>query len=170
MQRHAMSLEGGCTCGAVRYRINRSPLLVHCCHCSWCQRETGTAFALNALVETGAIALLGAAPEVVLTPSLSGKGQKIMRCTTCRVAVWSHYASLDTKLAFVRVGTLDQPALCPPGVHIFTASKQPWVTLSADTSRYEAFYTPDDWAHLYGADSMARLSTLRGMIIHEGRE
>lgn len=152
---------GGCTCSAVRYRMNRPPLLVHCCHCSWCQRETGTAFALNALVETDAIDLLGVAPEMVLTPSMSGRGQKIMRCAACRVAVWSHYANLDTKLAFVRVGTLDQPAICPPGVHIFTASKQSWVILSADTPQYEAFYSADDWAQLYSVAAMTRLSVLR---------
>jgi hypothetical protein len=40
-------LEGGCDCGEVRYRLTTRPLIVHCCHCRWCQRESGTAFALK---------------------------------------------------------------------------------------------------------------------------
>ena len=122
--------EGGCACRAVRYRLTGEPLFVHCCHCRWCQRETGTAFALNAMVETVRIQLLDSAPEIVNTPTNSGKGQQIVRCPTCRIALWSHYAGAGNVLAFLRVGTLDEPDHLPPDIHIFTSSKQPWVTLS----------------------------------------
>jgi hypothetical protein len=113
----------------VRYRLLDRPLFVHCCHCRWCQRETGSAFALNAVIETDRLQLLHGAPERVPTPSNSGRGQDILRCPDCRVALWSHYAAARDAIGFVRVGTLDSPDLFPPDIHIFTASKQPWVVL-----------------------------------------
>ncbi|KGC89216.1 glutathione-dependent formaldehyde-activating enzyme family protein [Burkholderia pseudomallei] len=121
--------EGGCTCGAVRYRMTSRPLIVHCCHCRWCQRETGTAFALNALIESDRLLLLRGEVDIVDTPSNSGKGQKIARCPRCRIAVWSHYAGGGGAVSFVRVGTLDAPERLSPDIHIFTSSKQPWVIL-----------------------------------------
>lgn len=133
-------LDGGCTCGAVRYRMTGSPLFVHCCHCPWCQRETGTAFALNAMIETDRVQLVQGAPELINTPSNSGKGQQVARCPQCHVALWSHYAGAGDKLSFVRVGTLDQPERLPPDIHIFTESKQPGVILPTDTPAYPEFY------------------------------
>lgn len=146
-------VEGGCDCRAVRYRMTTRPLFVHCCHCRWCQRETGASFALNAMIETDRIASLGLAPEVVDTPSQSGKGQRIARCPRCRVAVWSHYPGGGPVVAFVRVGTLDDPDLLPPDVHIFTASKQPWVVLPPDAAAVPEFY---DRERLWPAESLKR--------------
>ena len=123
-------LEGGCTCRAVRYRMTSRPLFVHCCHCSWCQRETGTAFALNAMIEADRVQMLQGEVEVINTPTNSGKGQKIARCPTCKIAVWSNYAGAGDAVRFVRVGTLDEPDRLPPDIHIFTSSKQPWVVLA----------------------------------------
>ena len=102
-------LDGGCDCRYVRYRMTTAPLFVHCCHCRWCQRETGSAFALNAMIEAERVQLLGAEPEMIDTPSASGRGQKIARCPQCRISVWSHYAGAGSRVKFVRVGTLDQP-------------------------------------------------------------
>jgi len=133
-------LDGGCDCRAVRYRMTSKPLIVHCCHCRWCQRESGASFALNAMIESDRLENLGAEPELVDTPSESGLGQKIARCPTCRVAVWSHYSSAGPVVAFVRVGTLDDPDVLPPDVHIFTASRQPWVVLPAGTPAFDAYY------------------------------
>ena len=98
------ALEGGCTCAAVRYRMTSRPMFVHCCHCRWCQRETGASFALNAIIEADRVILLQGQPETVETPSNSGKGQKIVRCPDCRVALWSHYAGAGETMCFVRVG------------------------------------------------------------------
>ncbi|MGY0558174.1 MULTISPECIES: GFA family protein [unclassified Lysobacter] len=118
-------IEGGCTCGQVRYRILTRPLVVHCCHCRWCQRESGASFALNAMIESDRVESLGVAPELVDTPSASGRGQQVMRCPTCKVALWSHYSGSGPLTRFVRVGTLDNPDVLPPDVHVCTASKQP---------------------------------------------
>jgi len=132
--------DGGCTCRHVRYRMATKPLFVHCCHCRWCQRETGASFALNALIESDRLELTHGDVDIVATPSNSGKGQKIVRCPKCRVAVWSHYAGAGDALSFVRVGTLDEPDRLPPDIHIFTASKQPWVVIPADMPAVPEYY------------------------------
>ena len=135
-----VSFDGGCTCRAVRYRMTSRPLFVHCCHCRWCQRETGASFALNAMVEADRVVLLHGEPEVVETPSNSGKGQKITRCPTCRIALWSNYAGAGDKVRFVRVGTFDDPDRFPPDIHIFTVSKQPWVVIPAGAAAVPEYY------------------------------
>ncbi len=132
--------DGQCTCGALRYRLRSNPLFVHCCHCRWCQRETGTAFALNALIESDRVDVLSGMPERVPVPSQSGKGQIILRCPECRVAVWSHYAGAGETLSFVRVGTLLEPERLPPDIHIFTESKLPWVEPGGGTPVRETYY------------------------------
>ena len=137
-------LAGGCTCRAVRYRMTTAPIIVHCCHCRWCQRETGASFALNAVIEADRVIVDSGEPELVPTPSHSGKGQKIRRCPTCKVAVWSHYAGGGDAFAFIRVGTLDEPEGLPPDVHIFTSSKQPWVVLPDGARAFAEFYNPKE--------------------------
>lgn len=134
------SMEGGCTCGAVRYRMTSKPMFVHCCHCRWCQRETGASFALNAMIEADRVVLLRGSPEAVDTPSESGKGQKIVRCPDCHIALWSNYAGAGDALHFIRAGTLDEPDRLTPDVHIYTASKQPWVVLPPGTPAFEEYY------------------------------
>jgi len=159
MTEHPFSAEGGCTCGAVRYRMTARPIFVHCCHCRWCQRETGSAFALNALIEADRVETLQGTPEVILTPSESGRGQKIARCPACRVAVWSNYPGAGDRVRFVRVGTLDDPDAVPPDIHIYTASRQPWVVIPEGAVAVPEYYSPrDHWP----AESQARWKAARG--------
>ncbi len=115
-------------------------MFVHCCHCRWCQRETGTAFALNALIEAERVSLIAGEPEPVHTPSNSGKGQVIWRCPTCKIALWSNYGGLGDLIRFIRVGTLLEPDHFPPDVHIFTSTKQPWVVLPAGAAVFPEYY------------------------------
>ena len=135
-------MEGGCSCRHVRYRMTSEPMFVHCCHCRWCQRESGAAFALNAMIESDRVELIEGAVEVVDTPTLSGKGQKISRCPKCQIAVWSNYAyaGIGEAVRFVRVGTLDEPDRLSPDIHIYTASKQPWVVLPPDVPAVDEYY------------------------------
>lgn len=150
-------MQGGCTCGALRYELTDKPMFVNCCHCTWCQRETGSAFAINAIIETDRLHVTGPV-EMVQTPSASGKGQEIARCPTCKVAIYSHYAGAGRLAAFVRVGTMDTPADCPPDVHIFTATKLPWITLDTRVPVMEAYYSLRD---LWPAEAQARREAMK---------
>ncbi len=134
-------MEGGCTCRYVRYRLEGSPIIVHACHCRWCQRETGTAYAFNAVYEAERVMHTAADPEVIDTPSASGKGQKIARCPKCRVAVWSNYSGSGPLSRFVRVGTLDDPGVMQPDIHIYTSTKLPWVMLPPGAKAVPEFYS-----------------------------
>jgi hypothetical protein len=134
-----MSLAGGCACGQVRYRLTSPPMFNHCCHCLDCQRQTGSAFVLNALIESDRIELLQGAPEPTTVPTDSGRPHDIWRCPNCLTALWSDYGRRPN-LRFVRIGTLDEPAALKPDVHIFTRTKQPWVGLPADTPAFEVYY------------------------------
>ena len=136
--------EGRCACGLIRYRLTGEPMFVHCCHCTDCQRETGSGFAINALYEASRLGLLVGAPEPVDTPSASGRGQTILRCPTCRVALWSHYAGAGEAVAFVRAGTLEKAHAIVPDIHIYTRSKLPWVRLPEGARAVQDYYSPKD--------------------------
>jgi hypothetical protein len=151
VQKTDFTADGGCDCGSIRYRMTSRPLFVHCCHCRWCQRESGASFALNAMIESDRVVALAGVPDTVWTPSASGRGQRIARCPTCRIAVWSVYSS--DKVRFVRVGTLDEPDRLPPEIHIFTASKQPWVVLDGRVPVVAEYY---DWQELWPEESRKR--------------
>jgi hypothetical protein len=137
--------------------MTSAPLFVHCCHCRWCQRETGASFALNAMIEANRVVVLEGEPDAVATPSNSGKGQKITRCPSCRIALWSNYAGAGDSVRFVRVGTLDEPDRLPPDIHIFTASKQPWVILPPGAPAVAEYYDRDQY---WPAESLERRRTL----------
>jgi hypothetical protein len=152
---------GGCDCGTIRYRLEDRPLIVHCCHCRWCQRESGSAFALNAMIESDRVSELAGKPDIVDTPSASGLGQRVARCPQCRVAVWSHYAGAGPVTRFVRVGTLDDPDVLPPDIHIFTSSRQPWFALPGDAVAVTEYY---DRKEYWREDSLRRYEALRPAI------
>jgi len=145
--------EGGCTCREVRYRVTLRPMFVHCCHCTWCQRESGASFALNALWEAERVELTHGKPERVDTPSNSGKGQVIARCPKCHVALWSNYGGLGDIVRFVRVGTLDDASQFPPDIHIFTETKQPWVVIPEGMRAVPEYYRS---AEIWPKESLAR--------------
>jgi hypothetical protein len=148
-------LEGGCSCGAVRYRLASEPMFVHCCHCLNCQRQTGSAFVINLLIEADRVELLAVEPEAVDVPREDGSAQRIYRCPDCRVAVFSEYGGPVVK--FVRGGTLDQPASVAPDVHIYTRSKLPWVTLPESVPAFEVYY---DSKTLWPPESLERLAAV----------
>lgn len=131
-------LTGGCACGAVRYRLEGAPMFVHCCHCRDCQRQTGTAFVLNALIETDRVDVMGELTRSAM-PTDSGRPHGVDRCANCGTALWSEYGGL-ARLRFVRVGTLDEPSALTPDVHIYVRSKLPWITLPEGVPAFDAYY------------------------------
>ncbi len=148
--------EGGCSCGAIRYRLTSDPLFTHCCHCLNCQRQTGSAFVINLLIEADRVELLAGDPQPVDVPRDDGSVQWIFRCPTCQIAVFSEYGRPDVR--FVRAGTLDDPSEVVPDVHIFTRSKVGWLTLPESAPAFEVYY---DMKALWPADSLARLEALK---------
>lgn len=146
------SPEGGCACGQVRYRLRSAPLFVHCCHCKDCQRQTGSAFVLNALIETGRVECLSGEPALSPMPTDSGRPHDVYRCAACGTTLWSDYGRRPG-MRFVRVGTLDDPASVPPDVHIFARSKLPWVGLPPDARVFEIYY---DMQALWPSASLER--------------
>jgi len=141
MTSSATVLEGGCACGAIRYRLASAPMFVHCCHCKDCQRQTGTAFVLNAIIEASRVEMTGPAPVVVPVPTDSGRPHRIHRCPTCQIALFSVYGGRD-EVRFVRVGTLDDPTAIGPDVHIYTRSRLPWIQLPAGVPAFDEYYDP----------------------------
>ena len=148
--------EGGCSCGAVRYRLTSEPLFTHCCHCLNCQRQTGSAFVINLLIEADCVELLAGAPQAVDVPRDDSTAQRIFRCPTCQVAVFSEYGRPEVR--FVRAGTLDEPAAATPNVHIYTRSKLPWITLPDSIPAYDVYY---DMQALWPPSSLERLEAIR---------
>jgi hypothetical protein len=141
-----MDLEGGCDCGAVRYRLTAPPLIVHACHCRDCQKMTGSAFVLNMWIEKNFVEADHNAPKSFMLPAGSGKPHEVFFCGNCMTRVWSKYHAAPGDTLLVRAGTLDYPERMQPDVHIFTRSKLPWLQLPPDKPAFEAFYKiPEVW-------------------------
>jgi hypothetical protein len=149
-------LEGGCSCGGVRYRLTAAPMFVHCCHCLNCQRQTGSAFVINLLIEADRVELTAGAPRAVDVPRDDGSAQRIFRCPSCQTAVYSHYTR--PWISFVRAGTLDDPKQIAPDVHIFTRSKVAWLELPDSVPAFDAFYNTEE---LWPAASLERARAAR---------
>ena len=154
------TFPGSCFCGAVKYRLESAPMFVNCCHCTDCQRQTGSAFAINAVIETSRITVLpgSAQPAPITVPSESGRPHDIYRCPDCKTALWSDYGS-RAAIRIVRVATLDDPSALPPQAHIYTRSKLAWVVLPPGVPAFEEYY---DMAKLYPAESLARRRAILG--------
>lgn len=154
--------DGGCSCGHVRYQMTSRPMIVHCCHCRWCQRESGASFAVNALIEADRVKITRGELTETMVPTESGIGQRFSRCPKCRVTLWSNYLAasggLSEVMRFVRVGTLDTPDLFPPDVHIFTSTKQPWFILPPDALSFDEYFVIED---IWSQQSLSRRTALQ---------
>lgn len=151
------SHEGGCGCGAVRYRLTDDPIFVNNCHCRLCQRQTGTASAVNAFIETSQLQhLTGKLTEHEFGTG-SGGTQTVVRCANCGTPLWSHFSGLDRKAAAVRVGTLDDPSAVRPDAVIYTDHKLAWVALPDGIPQFNAYYA---YAERLPPDRLNRLKSL----------
>ena len=150
-------LTGGCVCGHVRYRMETTPIIVHGCHCRYCQRMSGSAFAVNAMIETDRVTLVGdGKPDAIHTPSALPEGQMIHRCPRCAVPLWANHSQLGETFALVYVGTLDDAAKLSPDIHCFTTTKHPWIALPAGVPAFEGNY---DAEQVWNAEAKARFTT-----------
>lgn len=159
MNNKTQTRDGDCTCGHVRYQVTSERMIVHCCHCRGCQKNSGSSFALNALFEADRVELISGQVEQITVPTPSGTGQDIIRCSKCKVAVWSNYnmGGLCERIRFIRVGTLNNPEQMPPDVHIFTTSKQPWVVLPKKDRRVDVDFKFNE---VWSPESLERLTEI----------
>ena len=152
------ALEGGCACGAVRYRLKSGPMFVNCCHCQDCQRQLGSAFVINAMIETDRIEVLSGEIAPTTLPTDSGRPHDVHRCTACGTTLWSDYGRRRV-MSFLRATTLDDRDALRPDAHIFTRSKLPWVILPPDVPAFDIYY---DMQALWPPESLARRAALLG--------
>jgi hypothetical protein len=148
------NLTGGCACGAIRYKLAASPLIVHACHCRDCQRITGSAFVINLWIERQFVEAIGAVPESFELAGGSGQPNEVFFCGKCGVYLWSRYHGAPGDALFIRAGTLDTPDAVAPDVHIFTRSKVPWLELPDGVPAFKTFYKLDQ---IWSAASKERL-------------
>lgn len=149
--------DGGCFCGRIRYRLKASPMFVHCCHCRDCQRQSGSAFVINALIEAEQVEILAGTPVMTTYSTDSGHPHDVYRCRDCQSALWSDYGRRRWML-FIRVANLDDPSIFEPDVHIYVRSKLPWVRLPEGAAIFEEYYNmKDEWP----ADSIVRRDRAR---------
>lgn len=153
-----MALEGGCACGAVRYRLSSGPMFTQCCHCTDCQRQVGSAFVINALIETDRIEVQSGEIKPTAMPTDSGRPHLVYRCVACGTTLWSDYGDRKV-MSFLRATTLDDRGALPPDAHIFTRSKLPWVRLPDGVRAFEVYY---DMKQEWPAESQARRAALLG--------
>lgn len=157
-RRTPQTADGGCACGAVRYRMLDTPMFVHCCHCTRCQRETGGPFAHHAMIEFSRFQVIAGDPDYVLVPTDSGRKHWVARCSSCRTAMWNEHGSRKAVTRYVRVGTLDEPHRFPPLAHIYVRSRQPWVVLPPDQPVFPAYY---DASRTWPAASLERFAAAK---------
>ena len=151
----SLQRQGGCACGALRYRLASEPMFIHCCHCLNCQRQTGSTFVVNLLIEADRLEVLSGTSEPIDAPRDDGSVQRIFRCTRCQVAVFSEYGR--SELRYVRGGTLDDPTNIAPDVHIYVRSKVEWVIIPPSTPAFEEYYDTDE---LWPSDRLRRLDAI----------
>jgi len=135
-------MEGGCTCGAVRCRLTDTPLVVHCCHCTWCQGLSGSAFALNAWIEGDRVELLAGMPEEAEVPTPSGGPFRLARCGDSGADLRGVCGAPGFR--FARAGTPGAPAALPPDAHNYTRSGLPWLDLGDRAPVFEEDYRRSD--------------------------
>ena len=131
-------LTGGCKCGAVRFRMEAAPMITHCCHCRSCQRISGSAFGINAMVERDRLTMLEGTPEPFLGPD----DGRMLRCPACRSTLWAYHRHFGEAVAFVGVGMLDEGERLAPEAHYFIRSKHPWIVLPADIPAFDELGDP----------------------------
>ena len=131
-------MSGGCQCGKVRFRMESAPIITHCCHCRSCQKVSGSALRINALIEADRLTIIDGEPELYQ----GAESQKALQCPACRFALWTFHPNMGEKVAFVEVGLLDEGECLPPEAHYFIRSKHPWVTLPAGVPAFEAVGDP----------------------------
>jgi hypothetical protein len=154
-------MDGGCECGRVRYRIEGEPIFVNCCHCRQCQKLSGSAFAMNAMIERDRVEVTAGAEAL---ESARGGGA---RCSECGVILWGTHRFFCDAILFLRVGTLDEGERLAPSAHFFLRSKHSWVPVPDGIPAFETLPGPGD-PPLFGPEADARVRAAGGLRLAPG--
>jgi hypothetical protein len=158
-----MTLQGGCTCGLVRYRLKKKPITVNACHCRFCQRLSGSAFALNAMIETEYVEMIGKGePELIHIPTDLSERTRAWRCPTCSVLLFNDHMLMNENIRFVRVGTLEEGERLPPDAHYFVSRKHPWIVVPDNVPAFDTIPTNGGGPELPAEAKMRMARALRG--------
>lgn len=147
------NLTGGCVCGAVRYTLKPGlRMKPYACHCTDCQKRTGSAFSFHMAVMENDCELSGEVDEGHVTQP-SGANSTIVGCARCKARI---YAKNDLRPGIVslRAGTLDNSTDMSPQAHFWVSSKQPWIVIPDDVPTLETQPdTPEGWVKILAPDS-----------------
>ena len=127
---------GGCQCGAIRYEVAGEPRQVVACHCTDCQRQSGSAFGMTMVVEVSAFRITAGTPRIYHSTSSTGRAKAGAFCPDCGTRIY-HQPQWRKGTISVKPGTLDDTTWLQPQIHIWTASKQPWVTIPEGVEAHE---------------------------------
>ena len=127
--------EGGCQCGAVRYRINGAPLTLYTCHCTDCQKQSASAFGMSLQINLDDFEVTQGEPKVFVAIGESGGEKHCHFCSKCGTRLL--HAFPDEGAGSVKAGTLDDARGLRPVGHIWTRSAQAWQDFSAYDLVYE---------------------------------
>ena len=141
-------LEGGCQCGAVRYRLSGAPLAVYNCHCKDCQRFSGAGWAMSLPIARERVEHLAGDLDAYDSVSDSGRTVRMFSCSRCHTRVWNEPLS-SPGLLVVRAGTLDDMNWAVPIGNIWTESRASWVAIDPSLVNFPG--QPPDRQPLYDA-------------------
>lgn len=127
---------GRCLCGEIEYRLNEEPVTYYACHCTDCQKRSGSSFGLSMLVKRSSLEVTKGEPSLQVLKGPDGTPRRQRNCRSCGIRLWSEPAKYP-ELAVLRPGSLDDIKSFQPVAHIWTRSKLPWVQIPAGTPSYE---------------------------------
>lgn len=130
-----LPVEGGCQCGAVRFRMKAMPLAVYACHCKDCQRFSGATHTISMVVQAATVDLIGGELDRFDKPADSGRVIAMMGCKACGTKIWNEPPG-NTGMLIMKAGTLDDMSWAEPVGNIWTDSKAPWVVIDPDVPNF----------------------------------
>jgi hypothetical protein len=128
-------ISGGCLCGAVRYECSAEPMATVICHCTHCQKVSGSAFSVNVVAPERSLTWQGQSPGSYADTGASGKSLSRKFCRNCGSSLATQSEALPGAM-IIKAGTLDDKSWLKPNCHIWTDSAQPWVRIDPDAKTF----------------------------------
>jgi hypothetical protein len=140
----SMPLKGGCQCDKLRFELSAPPLMLYACHCTNCQKQTGSAFVLSTAIVENTFSFIEGEPAKVEWTADSETQRYGLYCSDCGGRICNGQTPSIGVLS-LRAGTFDEKSWVRPAAHIWVKSAQPWIKFEADDLLYDGQptdYTP----------------------------